>query len=294
MHLALLCCTFGCGAADLEALGRAQCAPHAATEVTASDYDGAHGMVALGYGDGSFELRRGAAPTLSCGAHRAGISNLVFSPDGAILATGDATGRIALSRVAERETVLLTDLASEVRGLAFNPAGTLIAASEGAEVVLIDRSGNILARANLPGEVGAVTFTGNGTELIAAGGRLSFLSVPDLRVQRTVIIRKSSWHQPAAFATDVRLSADGRTVAVLLTDGAAFLDLQSERLTIATPGWRPLGLRFARDGRVALFARDRVYVGPADPEEFATKASGVTGALADVEFQRDGTVLFVR
>src|SRR6478752_6986345 len=82
----------GCGAGDLKSLSSVECTPHSPTEVTASDYDAAGGVVALGYGDGCFELRRGTAATRSCGAHRLGISNLAFSADGAVLATGDITG----------------------------------------------------------------------------------------------------------------------------------------------------------------------------------------------------------
>src|SRR6478736_68119 len=294
VQMAALCCAVGCGAGDLKTLSSVECTPHSPTEVTASDYDAAGGVVALGYGDGCFELRRGAAATRSCGAHRLGISNLAFSADGAVLATGDITGNVALSHVAERKTELLANLTSEIRGLAFNPTSTLLAASVETDVVLLDRAGKIAACTSLRSGVHALTFARSGTELIAAGIKLTFLSVPDLRVLNSVVIRKANWHQSAASATDVRVSPDGQTVGTLLTDGTAFFDRRTEQLTVTMLDWAPLGLRFAPDGRVALFARDHLYVGAVDPDGFNMNSSAVADKLADVEFQRDGTVLFVR
>jgi WD40 repeat protein len=284
----------GCGASEFKALGSVECVPRGAASVTASDYDAGHDTVALGYRDGSFELRRGATEVFACGGHSVPISNVAFSPDGAVLASGDIVGRVALSHVEERKTEPLVELASEIFGLAFSPSGSLIALSAGPEVMLIDRSGTRVARASLPEDVGAVTFSRDGKMLIAASRSITFLSVPNLRMERSVTLRPEGSRERGEPATDVRFSPNGRRLGVLLLGGVAVLDLDTWRLAIETAiGWDPVGLRFAPNGRMAVFGRDRLYVGPAEPDRLANESFAPSGELADVEFRRDGKLLFV-
>jgi len=291
--LVAACLALGCGAHEFRVLGSIDCVPHSPGSVTASDYDAAHDVVALGYGDGSFELRRDATKLQVCGEHSKPISNLAFAPDGAVVATGDRGGRVALSHVDARVTEPLIELTSEVLGLAFSPSGSLIALSAGPEVVLVDRLGARKALASLQGAVGAVTFSPDGRHLIAAGGRLTFLSVPELRVERSVSIRGEGIGE-AAVATDVRFSPDGHSLGVLLLSGAAILNLDNGQLATSGAGrLNPVGLRFAPDGRLAVFGRHGLYVGPAEPERIGSESSGTAGELADVEFRRDGSLLVV-
>jgi len=161
----------GCGVRDLKALGTVWC-PRLQSVVSASDYHPSRDLVSLGYGDGRFELRRGATRVLACGAHAVKLSNLVFSLDGSRLATADIAGRVAVSNLAEREIVPLLELPSEIFGLAFS-----------------------------------------------AGSR----------------------HGTAGSGDPLQ--------------------------------WAPVGLRFAPDGSMAVFARDRFYLGPAEPARLADEYS---------------------
>src|SRR5690606_38716801 len=98
----------------------------------------------------------------------------------------------------------------------FDPTGSVIAVSAGPELVLVDRLGTVIAQVEAPESVRALAFSRDGKQLIAAGSRLTFLSVPNLRIQRTVAMRKQR-DSERPVATDVRLSPTAPKLAVLLT-----------------------------------------------------------------------------
>jgi hypothetical protein len=55
----------------------------------------------------------------------------------------------------------------------------------------------------------------------------------------------------------------------------------------------PVGLRFASDGRVAIFGRRALYVGPPSAADVPVGLRKTAGELWDVEFRQDGSLLFV-
>jgi hypothetical protein len=117
------------------------------------------------------------------------------------------------------------------------------------------------------------------------------LSLPDLKEKRHITLPRESGSDGAL---DVRYSADGRWLGVLLHAGVALVDLASGEVTsaflVATP---PEGIRFATDGRMAVFGRSSLYVGPITTNDLATATRKTGGQLWDVEFRQDGSLLFL-
>src|SRR5262245_56295144 len=85
------------------------------SSVTASDYAPRLDVLALGFDDGTFEVRSPAPHhVLSRGKHRSGNLNLALSPDGTKLASLDKQGTLALSLVENGELAVLADVAGEL------------------------------------------------------------------------------------------------------------------------------------------------------------------------------------
>jgi len=79
---------------------------------------------------------------------------------------------------------------------------------------------------------------------------------------------------------------------VLFDFGAALFDLRNQHVEAElVQDLKPVGLRFASDGRIALFSRKALYVGPAKAESVKQGLRGTGGMLWDVEFRRDDSLL---
>src|SRR5688572_27067328 len=100
--LLLLASIGGCASGGVQALESPaeQDSQAIAKPVTASDYSAHLDVLALGFKDGTFEVRSPAPRhVLGRGRHTAEVVNLALSRDGAKLATADALGKLALSAV---------------------------------------------------------------------------------------------------------------------------------------------------------------------------------------------------
>jgi hypothetical protein len=115
-----------------------------------------------------------------------------------------------------------------------------------------------------------------------------------LRVERRLLTPELSSDGRASTVTDLRFSPDGRSLGVLMLGGVAFVDVASQSFDFAElPQLAPAGLRFASDGRVAVFGRRAVYTGRPDPAAMEANRHTTRGTLHDVEFRRDGSLLLV-
>jgi WD40 repeat protein len=270
----------------------------AVSELTASDYSAGVDVLALGYRDGSFEVRTPAPHhLLSRGKHESAIANLALSPDGMRLATVDEMGTLAVSVL---ESGQLRVLSADARlrgapgtiiGLSWDRASQRLAVAVGTLVRVIDLETETKHEAELEQAVTALAFTPDGKQLVAASRRVQFLSLPDLRVARSVDLSQGG---RALQITDVRFSQDGRVLGVLMLGGAAFVDTGTGQLDVAHfRNFDPVGLRFGADGRVLVFARRSLYVGPPEAKQVEAAAHPLSGDLSDVEFRKDGSLLFV-
>lgn len=267
------------------------------SKLTASDYSAGVDVLALGYRDGSFEVRTPAPHhLLSRGKHESAIANLALSPDGMRLASVDELGTLADSVLESGQLSVLDDARlrgapGTIVGLSWDQASRRLAVAVGTRVNVIDLETGTKHEAELEQAVTALAFTPDGKQLIAASRRVQFLSLPDLRVTRSIDL---SQDRRALQITDVRFSHDGRLLGVLMLGGAAFIDIGTGQPDVAHfRSFDPIGLRFGADGRVLVFGRRALYVGPPAAKQVEAATHALNGDLSDVEFRKDGSLLFV-
>lgn len=165
-------------------------------------------------GDGSdpapFGVRiYGLSPTVPSATlvgHEADVSAVSFSPDGALLATGDVKGNIRLWDVAERRCLRAwSSHVDAVAALVFSPDGSRIAGG-GAEkeVFIFDiASGKRLAWLdNYHAQILALAFSNDGKRLSAGGmgNTLVTWDLASLKVVREVTLENAKGQSIASFA----------------------------------------------------------------------------------------------
>lgn len=274
----------------------------AAATPTASDYSAHLDLLALGYQDGSFEVRSPAPQhVLARGRHGAAIVNLALTADGQRLATADRAGVLAVSETATGVLKVLPSAASaEVGlvtpiGLAWDHAGKRLAVAAASTVRLVHVDSGASKQIDVDADVNAAAFSKDDTELAVGGRRITFYSAPELReTRRLPLPTEYGWQAERPNVLDLRYSADGSKLGVLLDVGVALFDLQTGHVQAAlVKDLNAVGLRFARDGRMAVFARDALYIGPADAEKLKAGLHKTNGTLWDIEFRRDDSLLFL-
>lgn len=288
----------GCASGGVQPLEvpEQQAAASLAGQVTASDYSPHLDVLALGFKDGTFELRSPApAHVLSRGKHAAEVVNVALAPDARRLASADAAGTVALSAVHSGELeVLASSLPLPARGLiglAWETAGRRLAISAGRLVRVIDVETGAVRETQLKENIGALAFWPDGSRLLAAGRALHVLTSDELRLDSNQDFPLGT---ARSLVTDLRFSPDGKRLAVLMLGGAAFIDVESrETELVELRQLNPVGVRFGGDGRLAVFGRRALYVGPAIGSRIAVDAHDTQGDLWDVEFRKDGSLLFV-
>jgi hypothetical protein len=232
---------------------------------------------------------------LSRGKHGFEVVNVALSSDAKKLATADAMGTLALSAVESGELeVLSSSLPLESNGLvglAWDSVGRRLAVCAGTLIRIVDTESGSVRETQMGENVRAVAFAPDGARLVAAGRSLHFLNLADLRVAEKHDLTPNA---PNAKITDIRFSPDGRLLGILMLGAAGFFDVESKQAEVAElRGINPVGLRFASDGRVAIFGRRALYVGPPIAKDAAQGAQATNGELWDVEFRKDGSLLFV-
>jgi hypothetical protein len=114
-----------------------------------------------------------------------------------------------------------------------------------------------------------------------------------LSVQKRLSTPKGA-SDAAGLVTDVGFSPDGRALGLVTLGGVAFLDMAASRFEFAElPSMKPLGLRFAEYGRVAVFGRNAVYAGEPVAARIEEASHTTRGQLTDVEFRREGSLLVI-
>lgn len=298
--LSLTAFQLGCAASAVQPLqateGRSS--GIAVKELTASDYSASLDLLALGYRDGTIEVRTPAPHHLLMrGKHQSAIANLALSPDHTRLASLDRLGTLAVSVLETGELQVLSDDGPQraadgaMMGLSWDGSGRRIATALSGRVRVVDLADESRLEVELEQPVAALTFTPDGKQLVVAGSRLEVLSLPGLKRVRSIEIPRGP---RAVRVTDVRYSPDGGVLGVLMLGGAAFVDVASDQLEVEHfSSFDPVGLRFGPDGRVLLFGRKALYVGPPSVKGVEAAAHQLNGGLAGVEFRKDGSLLFV-
>jgi hypothetical protein len=161
-------------------------------------------------------------------------------------------------------------------------------------VRVVQVEGGELGQAQLDLDVNALAFSFDDRELVVGGTRISFLSLPDLKETRSIELpTEHGWSAEHPHVLDLRFNADGSTLGAQLDVGVALFDARSNRVEAALmKDVKVVGLRFAGDGRIAVFARQALYVGPPRVENVTRDLHKTAGTFWDVEFRRDDSLLF--
>jgi WD40 repeat protein len=298
------CFLLGCsGVGGVQALAPPEASDAKALDQapSASDYSAHLDLLALGYDDGTFEVRCPAPQhVLLRGKHAAAVINVALSADGQRLASVDREGAIAVSETSSGALKALPPAPDEVSrldvplGLAWDPAGKRLAISSDRSLRLIAVDGGAEKQVELRAAAYAVAFSPDARALAVGGRRIALLSVPELAETRTFALpTEDGWEAQRPHVLDLRFSPDGRTLGALLNVGVALFDLRTAQVEAALlRDFEPAGLRFAGDGRLAVFNRSALYVGPAKAEGIKNGFRKTSGVLYDVEFRRDDSLLF--
>ena len=151
---------------------------------------------------------------------RAAMTALAFSPDGSLLAAGDAEHRIKLFDVKSAKTrQTLRDHGAAITSVAFSPDGTLLASAGKENVIRLwdVKTGQLLK--TLDGHtlaVSAVAFSPDGL-LLASGGYDKLINLWDVKTGQ--IVKTLSGH--ADSVTGVTFSPDGQRLASASQDQTA-------------------------------------------------------------------------
>lgn len=298
----LLACSSAGGVQALSPIEGPQGAAATSKSPTASDYSAHLDLLALGYEDGSFEVRSPAPQhVLSRGQHDAAIANLALTPDGQRLATADRAGVLAVSETATGELKVLpsapnADIGLTVPiGLAWDNAGKRLAVTAAGTLRVVRVDSGASRQVNIKEAMNAVAFSKDDRELAVGGERISIYSAAELRETRQLPLpTDSGWQAERPHVLDLRFSPDGSKLGALLDVGVALFDLKTGQVDAAlVKDLKAVGLRFASDGRLAVFARDALYIGPANADALKAGLHKIDGTLWDVEFRRDDSLLFL-
>jgi WD40 repeat protein len=295
----------GCGSSGVQPLLPVESAAQPVgmgSEPSASDYSAHLDLLAFGYDDGTYEVRSPAPEhVLSRGRHAAAIINVAVSADGQRLATADRDGVLAVSATASGDMQLLPRAASAELGsvaplgLAWDHDAKRLATASVTTARVMDVDSGRSRQVELGQEVNAVVFSPDDRELWVGGRRITCLSLPELKeTRRFALPTAHGWQAEHPNVLDLRFSPDGRTLGALLDVGVALFDARTGEVQAAlVRDWKPVGLRFASDGRMAAFSRSAFYVGPASSQSLKQGLHETTGMLWDIEFRRDDSLLFV-
>lgn len=300
--LCLLACSSAGGVQSLVAVEGPQAAAATSQSPTASDYSAHLDLLALGYQDGSFEVRSPAPQhVLSRGQHDNAIENLALTADGQRLATVDRAGVLAISETATGELKVLPSAPNAELGLvtpiglAWDSTGKRLAVTAAGILRITEVDSSKSKQANVDTNDNAVVFSRDDRELAVGGKRITIYGASDLReTRRLTLPTENGWQAEQPNVLDLRYSPDGSKLGALLDVGVAVFDLKTGQVEAALiRDLKAVGLRFAGDGRVAVFARDALYIGPANAEAIKSGVHKLDGTLWDVEFRRDNSLLLL-
>jgi WD40 repeat protein len=144
------------------------------------------------------------------------VTDVVFSPDGAMLATASADATVRLwSLSSRRQVASLNGHGGPVRAVTFGPDGKLLASASADGTTRlwdVERRASI-ANLKARDEVNAVAFSPDG-KLLASGGRENTVRLWDVDTRRAkgaidIVSTTSGWVRSLAFSPDGRALAAG-------------------------------------------------------------------------------------
>ncbi len=189
--------------------------------------------------------------------YSAAVTSVSFSPDGKLLATGDASGTVVIQDESTGRRLATLPGSSSINEVAFSPDGTMLAAATQAGTVVLWSVAMRQAVRTLDGHAGAVNgiaFSPDGKTIAAADA------------DHTVVVFDSATGRPVrtlrghhAAVEDVKFSPDGRMLASGGDDRTVILwaSATGRRLRTLTGHTAAVtAVAFAPDGRTLASAGD--------------------------------------
>ncbi|GHC73291.1 hypothetical protein GCM10010507_60620 [Streptomyces cinnamoneus] len=258
-------------------------------------------------GPGSAEGTAGGAPgagiwdldagrmTMPLSARQTPLA-VAFTPDGRMLAIGDADGLVSLwDANGRRQNAALTGHSDAVSALAFSPDGRTLASAGTGGTVRLWNMASRQTEATLTGHTQAVlalAFSPDG-RLLATAGEDRTTRLWDTRSHRSKTILSAN---ADATPRTLAISPDGRTLATRSANGQVqLLDMNSHRAIAAFPGqpattW---AVAFSPDGRLLATAGSSgdIRLWDAATHRRTQTLTGHTGVIKTLAFSPDGHTL---
>lgn len=200
-----------------------------------------------------------------------------FAPDGELAAIGDDEGNVVVLRVADGSVVSeLPANGQDVRGLAFDASGKMLAVARG-ELALVDpATGTVLSAVSVAASASTVRFTADGSRLWVTGpAGLQLFAMPG--------------GEPVRGADGAPFAAEGLAVEVAGARALVGRELSVPHHRIGGPG--PVMLRSSRDGSQlvlpTLVAAAKCTGGALSPDGRTAVLARDDGALLRVELDGD-------
>lgn len=228
---------------------------------------------------------------------RAAMTAIAFSPDGTLLAAGDAEHKIKLFDVKGAKTLqTLRDHGATITSVAFSPDGSLLASAGKENVIRVwdVKTGQLLQ--TLDGHtlaVAAVAFSPDGS-LLASGGYDKSIHLWDVKTGE--IVKSLNGHTESV--TGVTFSPDGQHLASASQDKTARIwDVQSGEELFSLEGHAGglTAIDYSPDGQwLATGSVDRIVkLWNADTGAVERTLDGFPSSVAGVDFSPDSQRLAV-
>ena len=227
--------------------------------------------------------------------HAGGVWSVAFSPDSALLASGDHKGTVRMWSVAEgTELGLLTGNTGQARDLAFSPAGDLLASSDYQGTIWLWDVAGRAPRAVLTNPTGGaqkLAFSPDG-RLLATGGLDRAVRLWDVAEQ--TVRAELTGHTDRV--TSVAISPDGQVLASTGRDRTIRLwrAATGTILTVLVQHSHQVNsVGFSPDGRLLASADEAgtVLLWDVEGETLKTTLTGHTAGVSRVCFSPDGRLL---
>ena len=199
--------------------------------------------------------------------HDSRVSAAAFSPDGELIATGEASGRVLLWTVDGRRLRVLQGHERLVTEVCFDQSGErLLTSSLDGTARVWSRSGELLAELEgHQGPIWAASLAPDGSRVLTGGADLT-ARIWDLQGRQIRILRG---HSGAVLVA--RFSPDGRHIVTSATNGSTILwSRAGERVATLPVFEQPIShVEFSPDGSELMGSgiATRVCVWPVDPTE---------------------------
>jgi sugar lactone lactonase YvrE len=238
------------------------------------------------------------SPLLTLKGHTDGVTDVVFSPDGALLASGSMDGTVRIWRADDGELLHTLKQTGDVFSVNFSPDGETLASGAGNNAVKLWRVTDGTLLYTLPNAGHRVAFSPDGSTLASVGMSQTLqLTVSLWRVADGEAIRTLETGPVTEFCNSLAFSPDGATLAGGFQDGVVLMwSVESGALLHTLRGhnrYSEVYVAFSPNGKIlASGSHDaRIRFWRVDDGAFLHEATGDLSSVSGIAFSADGSTL---